>query len=620
MMAAAFQITISAADKASAVAKKIEASLARITKPIDRVTASAQKLNDAGAKIRKPFSDVGASLKALSDSTGLTRVANGIRSIGASAADAGKSLLGVVAPLAGIAGLGSVAGIALLANEWGKMGAEVQRTSGVLGVSTDELQAYRGAAKLAGLSADDMTGSLKSLGRTIEDATYGRNQDALVMMQKFGITLHRTKDGAVDATRALKEVANAIVAQKGNVQAQALIAGAFGVDSLLPLLQKGEKGIDEFVRRARTMGLVFDDKQLARGQKFNENMLKLEASATRLKYSFGDAMAPAVQRVIDVVGRLVDKYGDVAASKVAEYVEKFAKWIDHVDWDKTTSEIGNFVDAIGGVKGIAIAIAGISFAGPLASIASLIANLVLLTTTTVPAAAMALGRLAGGPVMAAVLALLHSKDLNTGEDDYLKQHQAQPGQQWQGDPIGDRRRGGAANDAQTEGVVGRLQQMGWSKAQAAGLAANFWQESLFDPKAVGDNGHAYGIGQWHEDRQDAFKKLFGVDIRKSTLDQQLQFADYELRRGNEQKAGKALMGASSAQDAGSIVSRLYERPADANGEAARRGQMAAAIDGKVHVHVDIPNAPPGTKASVRASGGATATARVGTSNVTGPSV
>ncbi|KWK75788.1 phage tail tape measure protein [Burkholderia ubonensis] len=617
---AAYQITISASDKASVVAKKIEAALARVTKPIDRVTASAAKLNEATEKIKKPFSDFGSSLKRLSDETGLTRIAWGVKSIGDAAVGAGKSLLSVVAPLAGIAGLGSVAGIALLANEWGRMGAEVQRTSGVLGVSTQDLQAYRGAAKLAGLSAEDMTGSLKSLGRTLEDATFGRNQDALVMMHKFGITLHRTKEGAVDATRALKEVANAIVAQKGNVQAQGLIAGVFGVESLLPLLQKGEKGINEFVNRAKTMGLVFDDKQLARGQQFNENMLKLEASATRLKYSFGEALAPAVQRVLDVVGRLIDKYGDMVATKVAEYVEKFAKWVGNVDWDKTTSQIGKFVDAIGGVKGIAIAIAAISFAGPLASVLSLIANLTLLATTTAPTAAAALARLAGGPVMAAVLALLHSKGLNTGEDEELKLHQAKPGQQWTGDPIGDRRHAGAANDAQTAGVVARLQQMGWTKEQAAGLAANFWQESLFDPNAVGDNGHAYGIGQWHEDRQEEFKKLFGIDIRKSTLDQQLQFADHELRRGNEQKAGRALMGASSAQDAGSIVSRLYERPADAIGEAARRGQMAAAIDGKVHVQVDIPNAPPGTKATVHASGGTTAAARVSTSNVTGPPV
>lgn len=592
-MAAAtpFVVTITAVDKATASVRKIKASIAGITKPARDIKAS--------------FSSFGKEI-------GLDRVGKSMKSLGTAAADTARSVASVITPLTAIAGLGSIAGIALLANEFGKMGAEVQRTSGVLGVSTDDLQAYRSAAKLAGLSADDMTGSLKSLGRTIEDATYGRNQDALVMMQKFGISLHRTKDGAVDATLALKEVANAIVAQKGNVQAQGLIAGAFGVESLLPLLQKGEKGIEEFVKQARAMGLVFDAQTLAKGQQFNANMLRLEAAATRLKYKFGDALAPAVEKVLNVVGKLVDKYGDVVASKVSEYVEKFAKWIDNLDWTKTTKGIGDFVDSLGGVKGVAIAIAAITFAGPIAGAISLIAQLTKISALALP--------LVTNPVVLGILGLTYSKGLNEGEADYLKDHQAQPGQQWPGDAIGDRRRAGAANDAQTAGVVSRLQQMGWTKEQASGLAANFWKESLFNPRAVGDGGKAFGIGQWHPDRQADFKKLFGVDMQKSTLDQQLQFADYELRRGNEQKAGQALSRATSAQDAGSVVSRLYERPADANGEAAQRGQMAAAIDQKLQVDVHLHNAPAGTKATATVRGNPNATARVGTSNVTGPPV
>jgi TP901 family phage tail tape measure protein len=604
---------------------------------VDKATASVQKIKASLASVTKPASDLKASFSSLGKEVGLDRVAKSMKSVGVAAADSARQVASLITPLTAIAGLGSIAGIALLANEWGKMGAEVQRTSAVLGVSTQDLQAYRSAAKLAGLSADDMTGSLKSLGRTIEDATYGRNQDALVMMHKFGISLHRTKDGAVDATRALKEVANAIVAQKGNVQAQGLIAGAFGVESLLPLLQKGSKGVDEFVRRARSMGLVFDDKQLARGQQFNENMLKLEASATRLKYSFGDALAPAVEKVLDVVGRLVDKYGDVVATKVSEYVEKFAKWVDGVDWEKTTGNIGSFVDALGGLNGIAIAIAAITFASPIAGILRMSALLLPLLPALAPLAALAgagaatigkikdstepghfVGRNSGAPIARP----LRQSDTNGALWDGFKKGVSDFFSIDKGKFVsrGSGSRAPVENDPQTAGIVARLQQMGWSQEQASGLAANFWQESQFRPTAVGDNGRAYGIGQWHEDRQAAFKKKFGVDIRNSTLDQQLQFADYELRRGNEQNAGAALSKARTASEAGSVVSRLYERPANADAEAANRGQAAAAIDQKLHLDVHLHNAPAGTKATASVRGNGAATARVGTSNVTGPSV
>jgi hypothetical protein len=46
-------------------------------------------------------------------------------------------------------------------------------------------------------------------------------------------------------------------------------------------------------------------------------------------------------------------------------------------------------------------------------------------------------------------------------------------------------------------AVGFFGNLGWNPAQAAGLAANVRAESGFNPNAVGDNGAAYGIAQWH---------------------------------------------------------------------------------------------------------------------------
>jgi hypothetical protein len=48
-------------------------------------------------------------------------------------------------------------------------------------------------------------------------------------------------------------------------------------------------------------------------------------------------------------------------------------------------------------------------------------------------------------------------------------------------------------------AVASLMKMGWSKEQAAGLAANLNIESGLR-NIVGDSGAAYGIGQWHADR------------------------------------------------------------------------------------------------------------------------
>ena len=129
---------------------------------------------------------------------------------------------------------------------------------------------------------------------------------------------------------------------------------------------------------------------------------------------------------------------------------------------------------------------------------------------------------------------------------------------------------------QREGQAQRyFQSQGWTAAQAAGIVANLKRESAFNPQAVGDGGKAFGLAQWHPDRQEEFKRAFGKDIRNASLEEQLAFVQYELTQGREKAAGDRLRRASTANEAGAIVSQYYERPAAQGAEAALRGSMAA---------------------------------------------
>lgn len=125
-------------------------------------------------------------------------------------------------------------------------------------------------------------------------------------------------------------------------------------------------------------------------------------------------------------------------------------------------------------------------------------------------------------------------------------------------------------------AVSYLVGMGWSAAQAAGIVANLVAESGLNPAASGDGGRAYGIAQWHPDRQNNFAAVIGKSIRGSSVGDQLAFVHAELN-GTEKAAGDALRACLSATDAGACVSERYERPADVQGEAKRRGAMAETI-------------------------------------------
>lgn len=135
---------------------------------------------------------------------------------------------------------------------------------------------------------------------------------------------------------------------------------------------------------------------------------------------------------------------------------------------------------------------------------------------------------------------------------------------------------GAIN-ANSKSIAEGFMRMGWTKEQAEGIVANIKRESNFNPSAVGDSGRAYGIAQWHPDRQADFQARMGKNIRGSSLEEQMQFIHYELTQGKERKAGDALRKATTASQAGELMSRLYERPANAAGEANLRGMMATRL-------------------------------------------
>ena len=120
---------------------------------------------------------------------------------------------------------------------------------------------------------------------------------------------------------------------------------------------------------------------------------------------------------------------------------------------------------------------------------------------------------------------------------------------------------------------------GWTKEQAAGIVGNLSYESDgLNPSASGDNGLAYGLGQWHPDRQYTFQRIFGKSIKQSTFQDQLAFVDWELRN-TEQYAGYQLKNATSVDAATKTIMQYYERPANSSSLTERIKAASNALTG-----------------------------------------
>jgi hypothetical protein len=104
---------------------------------------------------------------------------------------------------------------------------------------------------------------------------------------------------------------------------------------------------------------------------------------------------------------------------------------------------------------------------------------------------------------------------------------------------------------------------GLSETATAGILGNLQQESGFNP--MNENpSHHFGIAQWDTNRQANFKKLFGHDIRQSTLAEQVAFLQHELH-GDYGETLSQLNAAGSRRQAATVFNQGFEVSGDDSG-------------------------------------------------------
>ena len=132
-------------------------------------------------------------------------------------------------------------------------------------------------------------------------------------------------------------------------------------------------------------------------------------------------------------------------------------------------------------------------------------------------------------------------------------------------------------NSRIQAAMKQLMAAGYTKEAASGVVANLVSESSLNTAAVGDNGRAVGIAQWHPDRVAAIKAGTGIDVRSAGFEDQLRALIWEQRSGARAGFSFGTLNRLGAREAGEYTSRRYESPAAADSEAFKRGQAALSI-------------------------------------------
>lgn len=413
--------------------------------------------------------------------------------------------------------------------------------------SVKNIEAIKFAAKQLGASADGAMGSLESLSRFMRESPASKD-----WLNRLGVA---TSENGVDRDRAeiLLDVAQKL---KEMPEAQSYAYGKFlGMDdNFLEAVRRGD--ISQFIKEYKDLvGNTDLDRAAKEAAKYIKEIDKLKESFKILGYEVTSQVLqkinPALQEFKkwfdenkpQIVNAITDISG-ILMRFVTEVVPLLAGAVDiFVKLDKATDGWSTRILALAAAFRVLGGTAAFSLLMKLAKAGG--------------AAGALATRMLGGAAL-----LFHSEDLNKGEKEMLDRQR-----ELEKDP--------PKNQTEASNMVMQhFMDKGWSREQAAGIAANLSAESAFNHKISGDNGKAYGLAQWHGDRQAEFKKQFGKDIRDSSFKEQLDFIQHELTQGNEQDAGRRLKNAQNAGDAAAILSKYYERPADTIGAMNTRANLA----------------------------------------------
>ena len=318
----------------------------------DKYSKTFRDLNDKAAKSVRPLTSIGRQFGAISKELRFDKAAKGIERLSAGASTLTRHLGLSLGPLESLFGLGTAGGIAgglaiagtaavAVTAKFGSMGFEISRTAGLLGVSTDWLQQYRGAAKQAGVSSSALDGAVRGLSDSLYRGFYDGDARVLQTLNYLGISLKKNVDGSYNLEDALAGVSRAM--QKyTDPNTRRRIAEVFGIpEDAIPLLQLGEKGMAALAQRTVELGDVAGPKALAWATDFEASLNRLKVALEGVALRAGANLIPKTPTWLDAVTKAISPSPPSASTSVTtKYPRGGTKpppgfFDDAIDWFNT---------------------------------------------------------------------------------------------------------------------------------------------------------------------------------------------------------------------------------------------------------------------------------------------
>jgi hypothetical protein len=184
------------------------------------------------------------------------------------------------------------------------IGDSLDEMSARTGVSVETLSELGYAAELAGGDLETLEAGLRKMQRTIGDAATG-SESAVEALSRLGLSVEDVLK--LNPEQQFKLIADRLSKISDPTLRAALAMEVFGKTGtrLLPLIQDGAKGLEEYQRQARALGLTVSTETAKDAALLDDALRSLWRVLKQSAFTIGAALAPTIQELAGTLTRVV---------------------------------------------------------------------------------------------------------------------------------------------------------------------------------------------------------------------------------------------------------------------------------------------------------------------------
>ncbi len=254
----------------------------------------------------------------------------------------------------------AAAGVFEMGNLFSSNARSLSDQSAILGITTDQLQEFEYAAKVAAnVTRDDLVSSLQTLGSTLDKARAGDvdSRNSLMQMAAAGHMeskmLQIIGDRTYNVTDAMQDLSAGIAdVYKTSPQAAARLSEmAFGSSKLIPLLKQGPKGFKE-LRSEAEKNWVMTQKQIEAGKQMDVQFTKIWMTFKKLGYEIGEKVLVHIKPMVAQFEKWFRANKALIGVAINTFLDKMADVLKVVFelLQETGSVLGPLIEKVGGMK------------------------------------------------------------------------------------------------------------------------------------------------------------------------------------------------------------------------------------------------------------------------------